>query len=206
MFTFILSIKKTSFNNNLNFIKMKNARITVSELAQLLASVKGNPIASLEMVTDQSKKVSKKVAKDRGLDPKDFFKFTKMAVQLGSTYSTRVNNQREKEGKEKDFEAQLGNVIKVSGALGMGAQEWNAHIQYAVVTPNRNQKSESFYIYQNNKADFKFIEQVFNPSALKNYKSNTQGVEDDILHMTVKLTSVSALIVNGVRYDIAQGK
>ena len=185
---------------------MKNARITVSELAQLLASVKGNPIASLEMVTDQSKKVSKKVAKDRGLDPKDFFKFTKMAVQLGSTYSTRVNNQREKEGKEKDFEAQLGNVIKVSGALGMGAQEWNAHIQYAVVTPNRNQKSESFYIYQNNKADFKFIEQVFNPSALKNYKSNTQGVEDDILHMTVKLTSVSALIVNGVRYDIAQGK
>ena len=185
---------------------MKNVRITVSELAQLLASIKGNPIASVEMVTSQKSKVSKRVAKDRGLDPKDFFKFTKMPVQLGSTYSTRVNNQREKEGKEKDFEAQLGNVIKVAGALGMGAQEWNAHIQYAVLTPNRNQKSDSFYIYQNNKADFKFIEQVFNPSALKKYKSNTQGVEDDILHLTIKVTSITALVVGGVRYDIIQGK
>ena len=185
---------------------MKNVRITVSELAQLLASVKGNPIASIEMVTDQSKKVSKRVAKDRGIDPKDFFKYTKLPVQLGSTYSTRVNNQRDKEGKDTDFVAQLGNVVKVSGALGIGAQEWNSHIQYAVVTPNRNQKSESFYLYQNNKADFKFIEQVFNPSALKKYKSNTQGVEDDILHLTIKLTSVTALVVNKNRFEIIQGK
>ena len=185
---------------------MKNVRITVSELAQLLASIKGNPIASVEMLTDQSKKVSKKVAKDLGLDPKDFFKFAKMPVQLGSTYSTRVNNQRDKEGKDTDFVAQLGNVVKVSGALGIGAQEWNAHIQYAVVTPNRNQKSDSFYIYQNNKADFGFIQQVFNPSALKKYKSNTQGVEDDILHLTIKLTSVTALVVNKNRFEIIQGK
>jgi len=185
---------------------MKNVRITVSELAQLLASVKGNPIASIEMVTDQSKKVSKRVAKDRGIDPKDFFKYTKLPVQLGSTYSTRVNNQRDKEGKDTDFVAQLGNVVKVSGALGIGAQEWNSHIQYAVVTPNRNQKSESFYLYQNNKADFKFIEQVFNPSALKKYKSNTQGVEDDILHLTIKLTSITAIVVNKNRFEIIQGK
>ena len=185
---------------------MKNVRITVSELAQLLASIKGNPIASIEMVTEQHAKVSKKIAKERNLNPKEFFKFTKMPVQLGSTYSIRVNNQRDKEGKEKDFVAQLGNVIKVAGALGMGAQEWNSHIQYAVVTPNRNQKSESFYLYQNNKADFGFIQQVFNPSALKKYKSNTQDVENDILHLTVKVTSITALVVGGVRYEIIQGK
>jgi hypothetical protein len=185
---------------------MKNVRITVSELAQLLASVKGNPIASVKMVTSQKSKVSKRVATARGLDVNDFFKFTKMQVQLGSTYSTRVNNQREKEGKEKDFEAQLGNVIKVAGALGIGAQEWNSHIQYAVVTPNRNQKSDSFYIYQNNKADFKFIEQVFNPSALKKYKSNTQDVENDILHLTIKITSITAIVVNKNRFEIIQGK
>ena len=185
---------------------MKNVRITVSELAQLLASVKGNPIASVEMVTSQKSKVSKRVATARGLDANDFFKFTKLPVQLGSTYSTRVNNQREKEGKDSDFVAQLGNVVKVAGALGMGAQEWNSHIQYAVVTPNRNQKSESFYLYQNNKADFGFIQQVFNPSALKKYKSNTQDVENDILHLTVKVTSITALVVGGVRYEIIQGK
>ena len=185
---------------------MKNQRITLSELAKILASIKGNPIASIEMITEQHAKVSKKIANERNLNPKEFFKFTKMPVQLGSTYSTRVNNQRDKEGKDTDFVAQLGNVVKVSGALGIGAQEWNSHVQYAVVTPNRNQKSESFYLYQDNKADFGFIQQVFNPSALKKYKSNTQGVEDDILHLTVKVTSITALVVGGVRYEIIQGK
>jgi len=185
---------------------MKNQRITLSELAKILASIKGNPIASIEMITEQHAKVSKKIANERNLNPKEFFKFTKMPVQLGSTYSTRVNNQRDKEGKDTDFVAQLGNVVKVSGALGLGAQEWNSHIQYAVVTPNRNQKSESFYIYQNNKADFEFIKQVFNPSALKKYKSNTQDVENDILHLTIKLTSITAIVVNKNRYEIIQGK
>ena len=185
---------------------MKNQRITLSELAKILASIKGNPIASIEMITEQHAKVSKKIANERNLNPKEFFKFTKMPVQLGSTYSTRVNNQRDKEGKDTDFVAQLGNVVKVSGALGLGAQEWNSHIQYAVVTPNRNQKSESFYIYQNNKADFEFIKQVFNPSALKKYKSNTQEVENDILHLTIKLTSITAIVVNKNRFEIIQGK
>ena len=185
---------------------MKNQRITLSELAKILASIKGNPIASIEMITEQHAKVSKKIANERNLNPKEFFKFTKMPVQLGSTYSTRVNNQRDKEGKDTDFVAQLGNVVKVSGALGLGAQEWNSHIQYAVVTPNRNQKSESFYIYQNNKADFEFIKQVFNPSALKKYKSNTQDVENDILHLTIKLTSITAIVVNKNRFEIIQGK
>lgn len=185
---------------------MKNLRITTTELRDLLLNVKGNPIASIEMVTDQSKKVSKTVAKQQGLNPNDFFKFTKMAVQLGSTYSKRVNNQRTKEGKEADFEAQLGNVERIAGALGRGAQDWNKHINYAIVTPNRQKANESFYIYQNNKADFKFIQSVFNPSALKSYKSNTQNVDNDILHLTIKLTSITALVTNGVRYEILQTK
>ena len=185
---------------------MKITKITIAELNVLLSQIKGNPIASVEMVTSQKSKVSKTIAKLKNLNPDEFFKFSKIPVQLGSTYSTRVNNQRTKEGKENDFVAQLGNVIKISGALGKGAQEWNDAKRYAILTPNRNQKSESFYIYQNNKVDFSFIKSVFNPSSLKHYKSTTQQVDSDILHLTVMVNSITALVTSGVRYEIIQGK
>lgn len=185
---------------------MKTVKITIEELAQVLANIKGNPIASVGMLTSQKSKVSKRVAKIMNLNPEDFFKYSEIQVQLGSTYSTRVNNQRAKEGKNTDFVAQLGNVEKIKGALGKGAQEWNTHILYAILTPNRNSKGQSFYIHKQNRVSFDFIKEVFNPSALKSYKSNTQKVDDDILHLTPKLTSITSLTTNGTRYEIIGSK
>lgn len=175
---------------------MKTIKLTTHELGVFLSTIKGNPIATVTMLSDQKSKLSafaKKTLTD------SVFKLTEMQVQLGSTYKTRVNNQLEREGKQADFEPQYGNVRRVKGCFGLGANDWNADRKYLICTPNKNNKPKVAYIYQGKKVDQKFIESVFIPSALKKYKNKSQGTDKQIFHMTPMLKSILEINVNGQR-------
>lgn len=174
---------------------MKRLKLTTPEFQIYLANIKGNPIATVTMVTPQKSKLS--AASKRALEANKLFKVSSINCQLGSTYAKRVNNQLEKEGKERDFEPQLGNVSKVSGCLGSGNRGWNDKISYMIITPNRNMKSESFYIYKGEKVGMDFIRNHFIPSALKSYGNKSQGTDNQIFHLTPMVDNIIEVAVNG---------
>ncbi len=166
-----------------------------SNLRNTLANNEGNTIAHVTTMTSQKSKVSVNAAKALGIDPNDVMKYSEIQVQLGSNYSTRVNNQREREGLEKDFIAEKAFYRMVSGALAVNKKDESK--EYAIVTPMPNTKGESHYLVNGKKVDFSLIQKLFKPSSLKSYGNQSQGTAKETKHYAIGLDSITRLAING---------
>lgn len=166
----------------------------IENLKNALSNNNGNNFAHVTTMTSQKSKVSVKAAKELGIDPESVMKYSEIQVQVGSDYSTRVNNQLAREGKEKNFIADSAFYRMVSGALAVSKKNENKF--YAIVTPMSNSKGESYYLVNGKKVDFSLIEKLFKPSALKNY-GTSQGTDKEIKHLAIGLNSITRFALNG---------
>jgi hypothetical protein len=75
-------------------------KMTVKELVEKVMSLRGTTIISFEAVTDA------RLKKTGNTIPLPCFKRSKVNGMIGYNYENSVNNQREREGSERDFEAE----------------------------------------------------------------------------------------------------
>ena len=185
-------------NTTTKIENIKNALLNVPQL---------NAFGFIEMITNQSKKVSKTVAKQLNINPTSIQKHSRVSVLFGSSYQTRVNNAQLREkaekqsiinGKEINHEAFIPKKSyfeHVGGALAQNIKDNSK--QYCVVSPQYdNINSSSFYTMNGKKVSFDFIKTIFNPSALKSYKSKTQNLEKEIKFLAIGLESIISVSVN----------
>jgi len=171
---------------------MKNEKkISIKQLAEMLLNWNfGAKPASIQYVT--SPKLNK-------LGKAKFGEVTKIAnvgVMIGYSYENSVNNQLEREQKEKDFMSQPlwnGKGKRLSSALSTHIEKNSLYLTYKA-----QQTFKSFYLDSNlNSIDKNELKQYFPDSTPKN-----QGTEVAIYHREISLTNVRKIKVNRMTYII----
>ena len=166
----------------------------IEKIKSELSNVVSNTIGHVTTMTCQKSKVSKKVAKELGIDPESVMKQSEIQVQFGSNYSTRVNNQLKRENKENNFEAKEAFYKMVAGSLAVNRKDESKF--YAIATPMPNSKGTTKWFINGKEVDYSMIEKIFNPSALKSYGSR-QGTDKEIKHLAIGLNSITRIALNG---------
>ena len=179
---------------------------TSKELADNLKSFKGSSMCSMELTTIV--KANKKGRESGSLFTEKFcgdvYRTYKEAGNFGISYENAVNNERAREGMEKDFVAETlpwgtwydGGVNKIIEHKG------EFYLRY-FVNMNANSKSdkEVIYHYENgaelSDEEIDALEEFLPPKS----KSNTQGTAKEIEVRCVKINGINSIKVGGEVYS-----
>lgn len=173
--------------------------ITVAELSLLLQSIDGSSATAISMLiaTEPAwKKTDNKFIANKCL------KVAKYNALLNINYTNSVNNQREKEGVEPDFQAQQNwHTKKYDSFNGCVAckMDGNKKQEYLFIK-NNNSETLGYTIDGRVANDNEVIElKAFLPtkSAPKN-----QGIENPIIVQTIKLENIKLVKLKGNFYEV----
>lgn len=173
--------------------------ITVAELSLLLQRNDGERANFISMVMSTDARLAKTGNPYR--DEK-VYKVSKYNVQINVNYSNAVNNQLEREGKERNFEAQENwhskkfdefNGSVVEHASGNSSQEYLA---YRVLDVER--------------IGFTINDKIATPEQVETIKvflpkkspAKNQGTEKEIRWQTVKYENIKLLSINNEFYRV----
>lgn len=172
---------------------MKNVKkITKAELIAMLANWNfGAKPASIQYVTEP------KLTKEGKMRFGTVTKIANVGGMIGYSYESSVNNQLEREGKEREFMAQplwKGAGKRLSTALAMHVEKQSFYLTYKA-----QQTFKAFHF----DAALNFI-----PSALlkpffpASDPAKYQGTETAVYHREISIDNVRKLKVNGMTYEI----
>ncbi len=180
----------------------KRHKITVSELSLILQKIDGSSPTAIFMVTRTDAKLKK-----TGNPYRDevVLKSSSYIARVNVNYTNAVNNQLEREGKERDFQAQENWHAKkydsYNGCVAMKA-EGDKKQEYLFFVTDRV-KRNGFLL--NGKQVKSQVEIETIKQFLPTYSAPTnQGTEKAIQVQTIKLENISLLKLKGKIYEIVQ--
>lgn len=176
---------------------MTKQPISLATLELILRGIKGTTIATVTYETDP--KMVKKHRETKEINPYNdlVVKRTKINVTLGFDYSNSVNNQKAREGQEKDFVAK--------------ERTWGQRIKGTTLVSHKDA------IYLEAKINGKPQENVFLNITTKkeidkallipylpviSTSTGRQGVEKEIIMRDIKLESIKEIKIKGQHYII----
>ena len=170
---------------------MKNAtHITKEQLIDILKEFKGCQTISIQYITEP-----KNLTKEGKEKYKNLYHIAAVNALLGYNYQNSVNNQRERENIDADFQAK---------------PLWNGkgkHINACLAT--HTEKNEFYIVYKFNHA-FKSLYinnyATVNITDLKPYfkisENKSQGTETIIMHRLININNVRKIKLNKIEYII----
>jgi hypothetical protein len=172
-------------------MKNKTEKITVKQLVAMLLNWNfGAQPASIQYVT------SPKLTKEGKMRFGDVTKIANVGVMIGYNYENSVNNQLEREGKEREFLAQQlwnGKGKRLSAALATHTEKQTFYLTYKA-----QQTFKSFYF----DSVLNFIPSAIIKAYFPDYKPTNQGTETAIYHREIGVENVRKLKVKGITYVI----
>ena len=156
--------------------------LTKAELIDLLSKVKGTTAVSIETTT---------VPKIRSGNPfKGLKKVSKVAGMIGVIYANSVNNQRAKEGLEKDFVPE--------------SRKWGERILHTPLVKH----NDKFYLEmkcQSAESDYFDDSGRVSSDKVKDWeynKTSRQGVENEVILRDFSLDNISRIKINKNEYQV----
>lgn len=193
-----IRLQKQQPNNiNLKTDKMKNTiKITKREFIEMLKNWNhGAQPVSLQYVTEP--KLTAEGKRKFG----DVTKIANVGGMVGYVYENSVNNQLEREGKEREFMAQplwKGAGKRISNALSMHVSKGSFYLTYKAQQTFRSFHFDSVLnIIPND-----LIKQYFPASDIAKY----QGTEKAVYHREISIDNVKRLKFKGCTYIIEGSK
>ena len=168
----------------------ETVQITSIELYDMLANLSGAKMATIETMTVPSMRKTRNPFYDKVL------KMTRVNVTLNFIYANSVNNQRSKEGNEEVFVPhQRKWGVRISNSTLV------THDGKLYVEAKMNGKPQSVeYYLTNGESISKDVLLPFLPKKSSNQEH--QGVEKEIVLRDYSLDSITAIDVNGKRFEI----
>ena len=172
---------------------MKKVTITVAQLKEMLLNWNfGAQPVSIQYVT------SPKLTKEGKARFGEVTKIANVGAMVGYCYENSVNNQLEREGKEKEFMAQSlwnGKGKRLSLALTTHIEKGSFYLTYKA-----QQTFKSFH--------FDAVLNLIPYAILKPYfpasdPAKSQGVEKAVYHREIALENVRKIKIKGITYSIA---
>jgi len=116
---------------------------------------------------------------------------------IGHDYTNSVNNQREREGLERDFVSQNRGFLRVSDAV----QEKNGKF-YLYMMPRSKDKSVMYVDISNGKEEIISKEKLDPFLPPEKISMPSQGTETIIPHISPLLNNIKMISINNKRYDV----
>lgn len=118
-------------------------------------------------------------------------------VMIGTTYEDRVNNNREKEGKERDFEVSENKVGKHRSKVILYND--NTKKYYLQYERFNEVKPSVEYLFDGNEIEKKLFESFMVKS---NY--DKQGLKRTVNVLSVTLNNIKQITLNGQKYKVVE--
>ena len=166
---------------------------TVLTATQLVEAIKDLPVHTIGSVTTKKKENTTKKDRDTGLPFNGtIVSETTYNPFIGLTYQTTVNNRRIKEGKNADFQAQ---------SLPWGEWYGEGH----TVIRNKGENYLRLTLCGANKTKKQYfldgvpVQKSDLPNVLpkKKASSSTQGLQDEVIVVAVKIPTIQRIKING---------
>jgi hypothetical protein len=172
---------------------MKNTKkITVKELVEILATWnKGAKPASIQYVTEP------KLTKEGKARFGDVIKFAHVGCMIGYNYENSVNNQLEREGKEREFLSQPlwnGKGKRISTALSKHIEKGQFYLTYKA-----QQTMRSLYFDSTLKPIPNSLIKAYFP---KSDPAKSQGVDKPVYHREIAIEHIKRLKYDGKTFII----
>ena len=168
-------------------------KLTVQQFVNqvLLTWNYGAKPASISYITNP------KLTKDGEIKFGQVTKIANVGVMLGYSYESSVNNQLERESKERDFVAQplwKGKGKRINTVLAMHVDKGTLYLSYKA-----QQTFKSFH--------FDSVLNLIPNSLIKSYfptndPTKYQGTEIAVYHREISLENVRKVKVNGITYEL----
>lgn len=167
-------------------------------LLSLLTSVKGATPATIILQTIPKLNKSSRIDNTSPtFNPDNIRKIQQINGIIGHDYTNSVNNQREREGLERDFVSQNRGFLRVSDAL----QEKNGRY-YLYMMPRSKDKSV-IYVDISNGGEKIISKETLDPflPPEKTF-APSQGTENMVPHISPLIDNIKMISINNKRYDV----
>jgi len=176
----------------MNKTKKITEKITVKELVEILATWnKGAKPASIQYITEP------KLTKEGKARFGNVIKIANVGCMIGYNYENSVNNQLEREGKEREFLSQQlwnGKGKRISTALSKHIEKGKFYLTYKA-----QQTMRSFYFDNTLKPIPNAIIKAYFP---KSDPAKSQGVDKPVYHREIAVENVKRLKCDGDSFII----
>ncbi len=183
---------------NNSVAKNKRKKVTLTELSLLLQQVDGRQATMIGMFTVTKVTNMRKTNNPYANDVIE--KVTYYNGMINANYTNSVNNQREREGKEADFQAtenwHAKKYDEINGCVARHkAQDNGADQEYLLFQPNPNGIKRITMLRNGVECTKEEMEIIKSFIPVKK-PSLSQGTEKEVLFQTFKLQSIRVLKMN----------
>lgn len=177
----------TTVTNDVDLIK-----INTLQLVELLNKVEKSTI--INMVTETTVRMNKTGNKFYNLVKK----ISNQNVIIGNTYENRVNNNLEREDKDRNFEVSKNNVGEhFSKVVLYNENTKKFYLQYERFN---EVKPKVFYSFNDNEIDYN----LFKDYIVKSSNYSNQNLDNTVKVMSVTLNNIKELSMFGKKYIITE--
>ena len=166
-------------------------KISRNELRNvLLNQASATPVTVTAMTDARAKKTNNPFGR--------IFKMSRVNGFTGFSYENSVNRQREREGKDKNFEAQNRSWgEKVNNCLVEKDGEWYISLKVEKVLDKPK------YLYYDNQKGLTFLSKDKIENLLpKSHGAEKQGLDKEVIYRNYKLESIVSIAINGQLYKV----
>jgi len=177
---------------------MKTQEITRDQMIEILNAIKGCKPVTIEFASPPKMLTKSKVDKSPNPYRDDVLKVRRYNGMVNFEYENSVNNQREREGGEKDFkvgQASYGTHVGDNRIIVEHEDGIRKYVQFKlenVIEQHYEKISDGSLIDTQSLSDF-FSDRPANKG---------QGVEKSIKIQRILATNIKAFVHNKVRYEI----